>query len=72
MSGDAWRERLHAYVDGELAEADLRSLEEHLQTCRECAAEALNRMQMKRAVRAAGTRFAPSAEFRQRVLTAYE
>ncbi len=68
MSGDAWRERLHAYVDGELAEADLRSLEEHLQTCRECAAEALNRMQMKRAVRAAGTRFAPSAEFRQRVL----
>ena len=68
MSGDAWRERLDAYVDGELPDEETQALEKHLETCRECAAEALSRMQRKRATRAAGMRFTPSAEFRQQVL----
>ena len=68
MSGDEWKSRLDAYVDGELPDEELRAVEEHLATCRECGAEALGRMQMKRATRsAAAMRFTPSAEFRQRV-----
>jgi anti-sigma factor RsiW len=39
----------------------------HLQTCVACAAEALDRAQLKRAVSAAGNRYAPSAELRQRI-----
>jgi len=60
-------ERLDAYVDGALPEEESETIEEHLGTCRECAAEALGRMQIKQATRAAGLRFTPSAEFRQRV-----
>jgi len=67
MSGDPWRDKLEAYVDRELPEEDLGALEEHLATCRECAAEALRHMQMKRATRAAAMRFTPSPEFRQQI-----
>ncbi len=68
MSGDEWTNRLDAYVDGELSDQELRAVEEHLATCRECGAVALGRMQMKRATRAAAAmQFTPSAEFRQRV-----
>ena len=67
MSCEIWRNKLDAYADGELPETELAALEGHLQTCRECTAEVLVRMQMKRATRAAAMRFTPSAEFRQRV-----
>ena len=67
MSCEVWRDKLDAYADGELHEPELAALEGHLQTCPDCTAEALARMQMKRATRAAAMRFTPSAEFRQRV-----
>lgn len=68
MSCDLWTERLDAYVDGETQEEDLAGIEEHLRTCGECAAEALSRMQMKRATRAAAAmRFAPPAELRRSI-----
>ena len=35
------------------------AMDEHLRTCRDCAAEAFHRTQMKRATRAAALRFAP-------------
>ena len=67
MTGHIDNHRLDAYVDGELPDHESQSIQEHLATCRQCAAEALGRMQIKKATRAAGTRFTPSAEFRQRV-----
>ena len=67
MSSHSWRDKLDVYVDGELRDEELRAFEEHLGTCRECAAEALTRMQMKRAMRAAAMRFTPSPEFRQQI-----
>jgi anti-sigma factor RsiW len=67
MSSDAWRDRLDAYVDGELPDGEVRPLEEHLGTCHACAAEALKRMQMKRATHLAAMRFTPSPEFRERI-----
>jgi anti-sigma factor RsiW len=68
MSCDLWAERLDTYVDGETPAQDLPALEEHLRTCRECATDALGRMQMKRATRSAAVaRFAPSPELRRRI-----
>jgi anti-sigma factor RsiW len=43
-------------------------LEDHLRTCSSCAAEALSRLQLKRATRAAASaQFVPSPEFRLRI-----
>jgi anti-sigma factor RsiW len=68
MNCAEWRRNLDAYVDGELRPQETAAMEEHLRTCRECAAEALARMQMKRATRAAASmRFTPPAELRQRI-----
>ena len=67
MSGHIHNDRLDIYVDGELPDNESQSIQEHLATCRQCAAEALGRMQIKQATRAAGMRFTPSPEFRQRV-----
>jgi anti-sigma factor RsiW len=67
MSSDPWRNSLDAYIDGELTDEEVRSLEEHLETCRECSAEALKHMQIKRATHAAAMRFTPSPAFRQQI-----
>ena len=68
MSCNQWTERLDTYVDGETPAQDLSALEEHLRTCRDCAAEAMARMQMKRATRAAAAlRFTPPLELRRRI-----
>ena len=67
MSCDAWRERLDAYVDGELPSADAAALGKHLRECAECAAEGLERVQMKRAVAVAGKRYQPSIQLREKV-----
>lgn len=67
MTCEVWQSRLDAYVDDSCPPDELHSLEEHLRTCHSCSAEALGRLQMKRAVRAAGARYAPSPEFRLRV-----
>jgi len=68
MTCELWEDRLDAYLDGETPARDLPALEAHLRTCRDCAAEALTRMQTKRATRAAAAmRFAPPPDFRLRV-----
>jgi anti-sigma factor RsiW len=66
-SEKSWSERLDTYLDGELPGNDEKEIREHLRACPSCAADALDRMQMKRSIRAAGERFRPDAAFRARV-----
>lgn len=67
MNCTSWRDRLDAYVDGELSEQESSAMDGHLRTCRDCAAEAFHRMQLKRATRAAALRFTPPPELQQRI-----
>jgi anti-sigma factor RsiW len=67
MGCEQWRGKLDAYVDGELDLAEARVLAEHVRTCPSCAADALERVQMKRSLQMAGKRYAASAELRNRV-----
>jgi len=67
MTCDQWRGKLDAYVDGAASPEDLVNFEDHLRTCPACAADAINRLQMKRLTRAAAARYTPSPEFRQRI-----
>jgi anti-sigma factor RsiW len=64
---DQWRDKLDLYVDGELAPAEASVLRSHLNNCAGCAADALDRVQLKRSVHVAGRRYEPSAELRARV-----
>jgi anti-sigma factor RsiW len=63
----SWKAKLDAYLDGELAVEEMRDFNAHLQTCPSCAKDALVRVQIKRGIQAAGKRFTPMAEFRNRV-----
>jgi anti-sigma factor RsiW len=67
MAGDQWTAKLDTYLDGELPAEEMRALDAHVRSCSACAAEVLNRVQLKRAVQAAGKRFAPSAALRARI-----
>jgi anti-sigma factor RsiW len=67
MGCEAWSGKLDAYIDGELSADEARAFNEHLRGCAACAAEGLRRVQQKRAVQAAGQRFAPSPVFRARI-----
>jgi anti-sigma factor RsiW len=70
MTCDQWREQIDSYVDAAPAHAGQGAaggFEEHLSTCSSCTAEVLRRMELKRAVRAAGARYQPSAELRRRI-----
>jgi anti-sigma factor RsiW len=67
MVCEMWREKIDAYLDGELASADAGALSAHLRTCAACAADALQRVQLKRSVAAAGKRYEASSELRARV-----
>ncbi len=64
---DAWTEKLDIYLDGELPASEMSSFDAHVRSCPDCAANVLQRVQLKRAVQTAGKRFAPSADFRQRI-----
>jgi len=63
MACDQGRAQLDAYLDGELPGESMRALDAHLRTCPACAADALTRVQLKRAIKTAGARFTPSPEF---------
>ena len=70
MTCDQWREQIDSYLDSppeKSGEGTVDALEEHLSSCSSCSAELLRRMELKRAVRAAGTRFTPPADLRRRV-----
>ena len=64
---ESWKVKLDTYVDGELPADEMRAFDTHMKTCPSCAADALARVQMKRSIQAAGMRFTPTTEFRQRV-----
>jgi anti-sigma factor RsiW len=68
MTCENWRAWLDAYVDECCTPEQLAGIEDHLQSCSTCAAEALARLQLKRATRAAAkAQFIPSPEFRLRL-----
>ena len=67
MGCEVWRGKLDAYLDGELPTAEAAALAAHLRECASCAADALGRVQIKRAVAAAGKRYEPSAQLRARI-----
>jgi anti-sigma factor RsiW len=64
---DDWAPKLDQYLDSELSAEEMRGTDAHLRECASCASEALLRLQVKRATRLAGQRYAPSAEFRRRI-----
>ena len=61
MSHEEWTEQLDTYLDGELTDAEARELDGHLRTCPTCAAEAVRRMQWKKAIKSAGGRYLKEA-----------
>src|SRR5437867_11359573 len=68
MPGDEWQPKLDTYLNGELPTEVMRELDAHVRSCPSCAAEVLNRLQLKRAVQAsAAKRYLPTAEFRERI-----
>jgi len=67
MVCESWKTQLDTYLDGELPSEEMHVFDTHVSICPSCAADALERVQMKRSVKAAGKRFTPSAEFRRRV-----
>jgi anti-sigma factor RsiW len=70
MICEQWYEKLDAYVDDAsdlYRPEEFADLEQHLRSCPGCAAEAMSRMQLKRATRAAAARYNPSPTFRLRV-----
>ncbi len=67
MVCDSWKEKLDTYIDNELSEAEMRSVDRHVRSCHSCSMDTLTRVQMKRTIQLAGRRFTPSTEFRKRV-----
>src|SRR6201988_2784026 len=67
MVCESWKARLDTYLDGELPQEEMRTFDGHVRNCPACSADALARVQLKRAIQVAGKRFTPSAEFRNRM-----
>jgi anti-sigma factor RsiW len=67
MVCESWKARLDTYLDGEVPEEEVRTFDSHVRNCPSCSADALSRVQWKRAIQVAGKRFTPSAEFRKRM-----
>jgi anti-sigma factor RsiW len=67
MVCESWKAKLDTYLDGEVPEGEMHSFDTHVRSCPSCSVDALTRVQMKRAIQAAGKRYTPSAEFRKRM-----
>jgi anti-sigma factor RsiW len=67
MVCESWKAPLDTYLDGEIPQAEMRTFDAHVRNCASCSADALARVQLKRAIQLAGKRFTPSAEFRKRM-----
>lgn len=68
MACEAWLDKLDAFVDGELSPAEAHELGIHTRSCAACAAEGLERVQLKRSLAAAGARYEPSAQLRASIV----
>jgi anti-sigma factor RsiW len=64
---ESWKAKLDTYLDSEVPEEAMRTFDTHVRNCPSCSADALARVQMKRAIQVAGRRYTPSAEFRKRM-----
>jgi anti-sigma factor RsiW len=67
MVCESWKAKLDTYLDGEVPQEEMRTFDTHVRNCPSCSADALSRVQLKRAIQVAGKRFTPSAEFRKRM-----
>ncbi len=67
MGCESWKTKLDTYLDGELPEQEMRTFDAHVRNCPSCSADALTRVQMKRAIQVAGKRYVPSTDFRRRI-----
>ena len=67
MVCESWKAELDTYLDGEVPGEDMCTFDAHVRSCPSCSADALTRVQMKRAIQAAGRRYTPRAEFRKRI-----
>src|ERR1700675_3092236 len=67
MVCESWKAKLDTYLDGEVPEKEMRTFDAHVRNGPSCSADALTRVQMKRAIQVAGKRFTPRAEFRKRM-----
>jgi len=67
MICESWKTQLDTYLDGELSEAEMRSVDRHVRSCHSCSMDTVTRVQMKRTIQLAGRRFTPSTQFRKRV-----
>src|ERR1700726_491566 len=67
MVCESRKAKLDTYHDGELSAEEMHIVDAHVRGCLACSADALARVQMKRAIQVAGKRFTPSAEFRKRM-----
>jgi anti-sigma factor RsiW len=67
MVCESWEAKLDTYLDGELAEQEMRTFDAHVRGCPSCSAGALTRVQMKRAIHIAGKGFTPGIDFRRRI-----
>jgi anti-sigma factor RsiW len=67
MVCESWKAKLDSYLDGEVPQEEMRTFDSHVRNCPSCSADALSRVQLKRAIQVAGKRFTPRAEFRKRM-----
>ena len=67
MVCESWKAQLDTYLDGEVPQEEMRTFDAHVRNCPSCSADALSRVQLKRAIQVAGKRFTPSADFRNRM-----
>lgn len=64
---ESWAGKLDAYLDGELDSSQMQELDRHLRACPGCTAEALRRLQWKRAIHAAGQCYVPDPALRDHI-----
>ncbi len=67
MTCETWQQKIDAYLDAELPEAETREIAVHLRSCPSCSSQALTRSELKRGLHLAGNKFVASPEFRQRI-----
>ena len=67
MVCESWKAKLDTYLDIEVPQEEMRTFDTHVRNCPSCSADALSRVQLKRAIQVAGKRYTPSAEFRKQM-----